>query len=544
MSIIVKSVFRRPATLPLLVFFALFIVYNLNGRFMGGSDVYSTRFMPVNLALRGTYYFDTPRDSIPGALAAARAANSSEVDAPPWALGTVVHDPKSPSDGRMISVYPTYTPTLLLPLYIPIYRWLKVPAEHYLTFYLDKWIASAFAAAVGMFTFALLRRLHGGRVGFALLVTAGMSLGTSLWAIASQGSWAHGPSAFYMIFGAWALERGIRRQAHPRGWVWAACAGWAMASAFATRQTDIFFVLPFFCLAVYELRRARRSLVALLSGITPVALWFCIHNYVYFGNPLTTSYHYNLAQLYIPNIMSLQNFPQGFLGLLVSPSMGVFVTAPVTLFALPGMIAAWRPSTWRASGIGADLPEGEMPTLPYLKRLVQLGTLVIVGHTLFYSCYKEWWSFWYCHRYMIDIMPFIALCIAWFFRPRARWLPLRWPLFIPALILGFMVQFYGAFFWGFVSYYNQKTISQELKLAVCLKKEELRLFDKPSCHFSLDPKQHIILSELMLFNQTWLSSWSEFKKPFISWDKMHKDLFVTRQVSFKPWPPIIFSYGQ
>lgn len=514
--------FVRHTVPPLFIFAVLVVSYNLNGRFMAGSDVYSTRFMPVNLALRGSYYLDP---------------------AQPYNMGMMVTEPESPSFGKMISVYPTYTPTLLLPIYIPIYRWLKVPPEHYLTFYLDKWISSCFAAGTAMLLFCLLRRLHGGRVGLAMLVTFGIALGTSLWSIASQGSWSHGPSAFYLIFAVWTLERAERLDGRWRKGMWATLGGWALASALVTRPTDCFFVLPCFGLARWVLRGCRPAALGLLAGAAPVALWFGLHNYLYFGTPFATGYRYNAAQMYIPHLIHFENFFAGFCGLLFSPSLGMFTTGPVTLFAIPGMISVWlaRRRTLRVCGSGARIQKRH--SVPFMQQLIRLGAVAIVLQVLFYACYLEWWSYWYCYRYMIDVLPFIGLCIGWFLRPRARWRPLRWPLFVPALVFSFLIQFYGTFFWGFSSYYTQPDISQRLYLDLNPAKTHEGIFNLPSCHFSLDGRKHIILAEMSFFRWDW-SSWKGFTKPFATWDKMRRDLCEKRLVTFKPTVPIILYYGE
>ncbi|MBI1784207.1 hypothetical protein HYR69_03605 [Candidatus Sumerlaeota bacterium] len=252
----IRSIVHR--FLPHLICVVLFIIYNLNARFIAGSDVYATRFMPVMLAKNNfSYYF--PNDGVPKI---------------PWNLNTRVEDPKSPSNGKVVSVYPTYMPTLLYPIYFIFYKLLGLPPEHMLTFYLDKWVSSLIAAMTGALVFSLIRRLHGGRNGFALLITAGMSLGTSIWAITSQGSWAMGPSAFFLILSVWAMERAARLMRSSSGPRWAILAGFAIASAFCMRLTNIMFVLPFFLFGMWELRSRFKAQTFFFLGIAPVALWF------------------------------------------------------------------------------------------------------------------------------------------------------------------------------------------------------------------------------------------------------------------------------
>jgi hypothetical protein len=509
--------------LPAVLFLALFVAYNANGRFMAGSDVYLSRFMPINLVLTGSYYPDPTKIYNSGA--------------------TPVNDPTCPSHGKLVSVYHAYTPTLLAPFYLIPYRALGLPGEHYLSFYLDKWFASAIVALAGVFTFLLLTELHDGEVGLPLLITLGYFLGTSLWAVASQGSWSHGPAALYIILAIWSLQLRLRRgDEHPPHWL-AWLAGWACASAVATRPTNALFAAPFALLALWELRRSRRSLVMFLLGILPVAIWFGSYNAVYFGSPFTLANNYNAAVVRIPHLIHLENFFAGFFGLLFSPSLGMFTTGPVTLFGCLGLALCWR--TYRlplASQAGGSVTEERLPTTP-LQRLLRAAALFALAHTLFYSCYLEWWSDWYCYRYLIDILPILALGTGWLFRPGTRWRRLRWPLFIPAFAVSFFVQFYGAFFWGFVAYYGQFVEKPRLYLDLNPNKGFLSLFNHPSPHFSLDPRQHIIFSEANSFRWNW-TNWDDLINPFATFPKIHKDLFQTKVVPMRPTLPIILYYGQ
>lgn len=530
------------------VFLFLWLVYNLNGRFVAGSDVYSSRFLPIQLATKGTYYLDPSK---------------------PYHLGTMVTDKKSPSFGKMISVYHAYTPTLLLPIYAPFYRWAKVPPEHFLAFYLDKLIASFLTAAAGALTFSLIRRMHGGRNASALLITLGFWLGTSLWTIASQGSWSHGPSVFYIALAAYALERSRLGMSVGGGRLWALCAGWAAASAFVTRQSNLFFAIPFSVFALLEFGylwlpwprvyshecgclRSRGGIRRgfgvpgdyFLAGIVPVACWYLIYNAVYFGDPFKTAAMYNLAYQRIPHLMHPENFFAGFFGLLFSPSLGMFTMAPVTLFAVPGMLAVWRDhrSVAEVRPDGSRLEERFPST--FLQRLTRLGVLFIICHIVFYSCYLEWWAgFSYCHRYMIDIQPFLALCAGWFFRPGAALRKFRWPLFAPAFLFSFAVQFYGAFFWNGVKYFDGVHTDPRLYLDLNPRKSHAGIFNVPSKHFSLKRDDHLILGEIRSFLPQ-MTSWRNLREHFASLPKIKQDLFETRTVEFTPAVPIILESGR
>lgn len=510
--------------LPLVLFCFLWLCYNANGRIYAGSDVYSSRFMPVNLAVRGSYYFDASK---------------------PYHLGTVVEDPASPSYQKMISVYHTYTPTLLLPVYIVFYRWLGVPEDHFLTFYLDKWFAAAFSSGAVTITFLLLRRLHGGRVGLALLIAVAMGLGTSVWSMASQGSWSHGPSIFYLSVATWAMERALRRQRDgefPADNAW--LAGWALASALVTRPSNFLFLIPAGVLLVWQWRRRWGLLVWAAIGGLPVGVWFATQNWIMFGSPFTHNFGFNLGVLRIPHLLHIENFPAAFVGLLFSPSMGMFTMGPVTLFALPGLVSVWRdPRVVLARGDDGTRLEARLAPTP-LQLMVRLGAVFCVAHVLFYSCFLQWWGGWsYCYRYLIEITPFLALATGWFLRPGARWLNLRWPLMIPALVFSFYVQAYGAFFWGGTAYFGK--IGQDPRLFLDLRpdKGHAGLFNYPSAHYSWAPADHIILSERPGYRWSW-DTWDSFIAPFATPQKVYRDLFVTQRVEFKWGPPIILTIGQ
>lgn len=507
-------------SLPWILLIGLFVTYNLNGRFIGGSDVFSTRFMPIILAKTGSYYFD-------------------ESGVGRWNLGTMVQDPASPSNGKYISVYPTYMPTLLSPLYYIFYgkMGLDLPIEHFLAFYLDKWISSFIAALTGVLVFSLVRRMHGGRNAMAMLVTLGMSLGTSLWAISSQGSWAMGPSAFFLILAVWSLERAVRHRDHPQVFRWAWLAGFAIASAFAMRLSNMIFVLPFFLFGLWELRRQPKAMLLLFLGVFPVAAWFCIHNYLYFGSPLKTGYNYNLTQLRVPNLMHIENFFAGFIGLLFSPSLGMFMTGPVTLFAFPGLLGALFVGKRLLERRGDGTLVFARRSRNFMQRILLLIAPFVVFHILFYSCYLEWWGGWsYCYRYLIDIQPFLFLGVGWFFRPKTRFRMFRWPMFIPALALSLLVQSYGAFIWG--GRLMKLNPMPRFYLNLDPNKGHKGPFNEPFWFYSFKREDHLMLGEL-----SQIPPMHTFIDAFGSPKEIKKDLFETQR-----WGPerghIIIYYGR
>jgi hypothetical protein len=304
------------------------------------------------------------------------------------------------------------------------------------------------------------------------------------------------------------------------------------------RQSDIFFVLPFALHVLYELRRNRLRLAAFALGIALVASWYVIHNYVHFGNPLTTGYKYNLARQYIPKLLHPENFPAGFIGLLFSPSLGMLTMAPVTLFAFPGLIGILRPLReeieTKPDGVRIErrLPRS------YLQRVMLIGAPFVMVHIVFYSCYLEWWGGWsYCYRYLIDIQPLLALGTGWFFRPDAAFYKLRWPLYIPALLLSVSVQFYGAFLWGGSNLHLADMPRFYLNLDP--QKGSKGIFNHEKFFYSWKRSDHIILGELSNGFPSRKTIYEALAAPKEVW----RDLFDTRIYDFRQGSIIIY-YGR
>ncbi|MEO7974965.1 MAG: hypothetical protein ABIU84_15395, partial [Thermoanaerobaculia bacterium] len=122
---------------------------------------------------------------------------------------------------------------------------------------------------------------------------------------------------------------------------WLALSGFASGLAVATKVAHVVLVLPLFFWAAYPaMRRPRqgRSIVHTLYWSFCFLLWIGViaaYNFSRFGSVLETGYGKEAGNF-------TASFAVGFVGLLASPSKGVFWYCPVLLLAVLGGRAFWR----------------------------------------------------------------------------------------------------------------------------------------------------------------------------------------------------------
>jgi hypothetical protein len=185
------------------------------------------------------------------------------------------------------------------------------------------------AAAVGVL-FLVFRRLTDQRS--AVLATAVMALGTSLWTIAAAEAWTHTVDALCLALAMYAMSRG-----RP---LW---AGIAFAAAITARPHVAVVAL----VLGIGLAIAGRSLRPMLAvgipsaiGLAAVIGW---NGLVFGGTSVTGGYDsYVSTNLTETSGSSTSFLASNFLGFLFSPQRGLFVFLPIAALLLFGMRAGWR----------------------------------------------------------------------------------------------------------------------------------------------------------------------------------------------------------
>jgi hypothetical protein len=348
---------RRDRVIGLAIFLGCLLVYFANGNPQPEVDCVTPPYTAWSLARHGSL------DLRPHAALLRRKPGGEIVEV---------------RDGSLISYRPPGAALATLPVVAPL-AWLRrEPPGHHAMMYLGKLAASVAVAASGVVFFFLVRRLAPPAAWSATLLYA---LGTSLWSVASQAIWAHGPAVLGVVVAmSLLLPAGQALRAGPAAW-----AGLALGLAVLARPTVVFF-LAASGLALILARRWRPALAFALAAAGPLGA-LLIFQVCCFGDPVSGGYGSDSWQDRAPLWLSAA-------GLLVAPSRGLFVYSPALLLALPGLMLSWRRE---------DLP----------KPLLGCWCGAFAATLLCYARWPCWWAGWsYGPRFFCETMPLLCLLAA------------------------------------------------------------------------------------------------------------------------------------
>jgi hypothetical protein len=260
-------------------------------------------------------------------------------------------------------------------------------------------VAAAFYESIAtLLLWATLRRLVSDRAALGLVLL--YFLGTSVRTVASQALWQH-PGVHLAVALALFLVLHERRLSLRRELV----AGLVLGLGGVMRQTTAIVSLG---TAGPHVRATIVTLAGAAFGLVPLLVF----NALAFGSPLEQGYGTK------PFDTPLQD---GLVGLLFSPSRGLFVYEPWALLALGGLVSA-RFTVGRIAE--------------------RLGTLLLVWLLILfvYSTYAEWWGGRvFGPRFLDDLAPVLILGLAWGMRAGAfehpimravLWISAAWSLLI------------------------------------------------------------------------------------------------------------------
>ncbi|MBP7676545.1 MAG: hypothetical protein KBB14_09500, partial [Thermoanaerobaculia bacterium] len=387
-----EQVAHRRRRLVFAFFLVAFVVYNLNGRTISAGDNYPTRFLPFAMWGHGTVSLEPILE-----------ATSMDRARPYWIQSSVRGEP--------VSMYPIVLPVLLAPTYGPVVGWLSLRGWterriHDLAELMEKVLASGLTAAGAAALLALLLRRT--RERDALLLASGYAFATNTWVTSSQGLWQHTLGQVLLI-GILGLCQNDRR-----GRAFDVLLGLLVGLHAANRPFNVLAVAPF--VATRSLR-SPRSWPGLGLGLLAGAGPFVAYNVHYFGHP--GGFYAVLAKA--RPVLLEQPLLEGFAGLLVSPSKGLFVFSPFLAFVA---VRIWRrragPDGANDAAIGAGL----------------LLHLILFSRTDFTAgaCYGP--------RFMVDVIP----AVVWLLPPALGSLGrAARTLFLIALAWGAGIQVIGAF---------------------------------------------------------------------------------------------------
>ena len=338
----------------------LFCVYFANGREIGSVDSQPTKFAARELLLRGSL------------------ALNHVVGATPELLTR--HTIVLAEDGRYRSTYSPVPAFAAAAVNWPLaasgvldLREVHAPGK-------IAAIAAAFLTALAVaVAFLTVRRWL--PLTPALLLAAGLGLGTGLWSTVSQTLWQHETAILGFALAIHALSS--PRQGPARGFV----IGLGVALACSSRLS----VVPAGAVVLLGAWACggTRTAVAALSVVTAAAAALIVHNVNAFGHVLgPLPYLESLHPQFHGTARSFQLGWEGYAGLLVSPSRGLLIFSPVVAVSLLGMREAWSEG-W-----------GSAQRWCLAAAVVQFA---------FYGAYSVWWAgHTYGPRYLLDVLPFLA----------------------------------------------------------------------------------------------------------------------------------------
>ena len=266
------------------------------------------------------------------------------------------------------SVFPPGIALIALPFFAPFVLGGALPTDLGLLLRLGHLVAAIVEAAATLLLWSVMRRSVGAQ--WALVLVILYTLGTSVRTVASQALWQHAGVHLGYSVALW-LTLVPRRLSE----VEALLAGLALGVGSVVRQTV--------ALAIPSLLREhpRRVVAGALLGIVPLL----VYDVAAFGAPLEQGY----------GTKPFSFAPTGLVGLLVSPSRGIFVYEPYLLAAVAALALAWsRP--------------GEVARRLRWLSLSALATLVL------YASYAEWWGGRvFGPRFLDDLAPVLFAALAW-----------------------------------------------------------------------------------------------------------------------------------
>lgn len=344
------------------LFVALFVIYNANGREIGGSDSQPTKFGARAIALRGNLWLDADVEKYPQLEQRNSFARDRQGH---WRSA---YSPAGSISGAVVAVG-------LRAVGVD----LDAPGGANLIAVLTASITVAAAVCLVFLTLARFASLH-----ISLIVALGLGIGTNFWAMHSQTLAQHDLVAFGTALTLWAWTRPteglIRRH------LWLGALGLGIAIVARTQVGPLVGVMCLGLIARVGLRRAAGPIL-LTAAMLGVLIAYQMY---WFGHPLGAMPQLEALHPAVHNVEgSFSREPWvGAAGLLVSPNRGLLIYSPIVIVALLGLGAARR-----------SLPDWGLGW-------AHLSCLVLY---LLYSCYTVWWGgHSYGPRYMLDFIVLLT----------------------------------------------------------------------------------------------------------------------------------------
>ncbi|MGA2161885.1 MAG: glycosyltransferase family 39 protein [Methanoregula sp.] len=401
----------------IILFIVLYIAYNtVTGVGLISGDVAPATLLPIGLLTNHNLYLDFA---------------TSFISNPDYSYAfTFVQ-------GHYVSIFPIVTPVLVTPVYAISYALTNLFNTPFgdKDFYILAKSAAAFIAAIaGVLVYLSGKELFSKRI--AILTTFIFAFATSTWSISSLSLWQHGTVELLLI----ALIYLIIKNEKNESWIYIVLLGILSGLFVFNRPPDSLLLLP---ILFYIVWYQRTKILYYLTGGVLGGFPFLYYNYSIFGN-VFGGYAENLS-LFAVNA----GFVGHYLGLLISPNVGLFIYCPVLLLSVVGFYVIWT---------ARDSP---------IRTLMIVAGLAVLLEILLYSFFIPWASsaeFCYGPRFLTGLVPILCLYTGYFFEEwfgtgKARHQGLKKWIVIAVvgglIISSICIQFIGAFYYIFSGNSNQ-----------------------------------------------------------------------------------------
>lgn len=304
-----------------------------------------------------------------------------------------------------VSAFPIITALLALPIYIiPVLLNMPITWDNLI---LLSHVSSAFIMALSVVAFYILLKKHFISDKHKLkLLTSIYAFGTINFALVSQALWQHGAVqlfvilALYFFFNTLDLKIKSIGKYYDQIFLSGLCFGFAILS----RPTSAIVIPIISILLVYKLYFEKYKLIpsiklfiSYILGFIPPALFFYLYNSIFYKNISNQGYANQLTTGW------LSRFPEGFLGLWLSPSKGILVYSPIFLFIFISTYLCIK-----------EIRKNK--TYEVNLKYILFGVIVLL-HTLILGKWKHWYGGWsFGYRMAADVIPFFVLLIVPFIK--------------------------------------------------------------------------------------------------------------------------------
>src|SRR3989344_1167459 len=368
---------------------AIVDVLNLNKLSVQSEDTVPAMFIPVTILKEGTLYADSYYQMI--------LQKYPHPDDKDYQLGLIPFYFKKVITGaglvHYISAF-TLVPSLLaLPVYLfPVI--LGMPITFGNLTILSHIIAAMVTALSGGVMYLLLKNYLLKDSKKSLYITFIYLFATINYASISQALWQHGPLQLFLLFAIYIFVSILYEKNEVLDLRKTFLGGVFLGISVLSRPTAalplVLLILLFAYLGYkrYSKKNLMYFLLVLFSGLTLCFLFFFWYNKTYYLSIENQGYFNQLGRSW------LSRFPEGFLGMWISPSKGILTYSPVYLFSLLGAFVVFKRKNYKQDSL-------------YITSII-----IVLLHTLIVGRWKHWYGGWsFGYRMSSDILPFLTLLL-------------------------------------------------------------------------------------------------------------------------------------